>query len=74
MRDIQAQLSELYGTEISPDLISSVTDEVLGEVQAWQIRPLDAIWPIVYLDALVIVRATRAWSATSRPTSRWAST
>jgi putative transposase len=54
VRDIQAQLSELYGTEISPDLISSVTDEVVAEVQAWQARPLDAIWPIVYLDALVI--------------------
>jgi putative transposase len=54
VRDIQAQLSELYGTEISPDLISSVTDEVVAEVQAWQARPLDAVWPIVYLDALVI--------------------
>jgi len=54
VRDIQTQLSELYGTEVSPDLISSVTDEVLAEVQAWQARPLDAIWPIVYLDALVI--------------------
>jgi len=54
VRDIQSQLSELYGTEVSPDLISSVTDEVFGEVQAWQTRPLSAIWPIVYLDALVI--------------------
>jgi|SRR5882672_9952741 len=54
VRDIQAQLSELYGTEVSPDLISSVTDEVFAEVQAWQIRPLNAIWPIVYLDALVV--------------------
>jgi putative transposase len=54
VRDIQAQLSELYGTEVSPDLISSVTDEVFAEVQAWQARPLDAIWPVVYLDALVI--------------------
>ncbi len=54
VRDIQAQLSELYGTEVSPDLISSVTDEVFAEVQAWQARPLNAIWPIVYLDALVI--------------------
>jgi putative transposase len=54
VRDIQGQLSELYGTEVSPDLISSVTDEVFGEVQAWQARPLSAIWPIVYLDALVI--------------------
>jgi putative transposase len=54
VRDIQAQLSELYGTEISPDLVSSVTDAVVGEVQAWQARPLEAVWPIVYLDALVI--------------------
>jgi putative transposase len=54
VRDIQAQLSELYGTEVSPDLISSVTDEVYAEVQAWQARPLDSVWPIVYLDALVI--------------------
>ncbi len=53
VRDIQDQL-ELYGTEVSPDLISSVTDEVFAEVQAWQARPLNAIWPIVYLDALVI--------------------
>src|SRR5450755_1302502 len=54
VRDIQAQLTELYGTEVSPDLISTVTDEVFAEVQAWQARPLDALWPIVYLDALVI--------------------
>ena len=54
VRDIQAQLSELYGTEISPDLVSSVTDAVVAEVQAWQARPLEAVWPIVYLDALVI--------------------
>jgi len=54
VRDIQAQLSELYGTEISPDLVSSVTDAVVVEVQAWQARPLEPVWPIVYLDALVI--------------------
>jgi len=54
VRDIQAQLTELYGTEVSPDLISTVTDEVFAEVQAWQARPLEAVWPIVYLDALVI--------------------
>jgi putative transposase len=54
VRDIQAQLTELYGTEVSPDLISTVTDEVFDEVQAWQARPLEPIWPIVYLDALVI--------------------
>ncbi len=54
VRDIQAHLAEIYGTEISPDLISRVTDAVVDEVQTWQARPLDPIWPIVFLDALVI--------------------
>lgn len=54
VRDIQGHLKELYGTEVSPDLISRVTDAVLEEVKAWQSRPLDPIWPIVYLDALVV--------------------
>jgi putative transposase len=54
VRDIQAHLSELYGTEISPTLISTVTDAVVDEVVKWQNRPLDAVWPIVYLDALVL--------------------
>lgn len=54
VRDIQAHLAEIYGTEISPDLISRVTDSVVDEVQSWQSRPLDAVWPIVFLDALVI--------------------
>jgi putative transposase len=54
VRDIQAHLAEIYGTEVSPDLISSVTDAVVDELVAWQKRPLDAVWPIVYLDALVV--------------------
>lgn len=54
VRDIQAHLAEIYGTEVSPDLISRVTDAVADEVQAWQSRPLDAVWPIVFLDALVL--------------------
>ena len=53
-RDIQAQLQELYGVEVSASLISSVTEEVIDEVKAWQLRPLDRLYPIVYLDALVI--------------------
>ncbi len=53
-RDIQAHLSELYGTDIAPSLVSAVTEAVIDEVQAWQARPLEPIWPIVYLDALVI--------------------
>jgi putative transposase len=51
-RQIQGHLKELYGTEVSPALISTVTDSVLGDVQAWQERPLDSVYPIVYLDAL----------------------
>lgn len=54
VRDIQAHLAEIYSTEVSPDLISRVTDAVADEVQTWQSRPLDAVWPIVFLDALVI--------------------
>jgi putative transposase len=51
-RDIQAHLEELYQVEVSPALISNVTDAVLEEVQAWQSRPLEQLYPIVYLDAL----------------------
>ena len=53
-RDIQAQLQDLYGVEVSPALISNVTEGVLEEVRAWQSRSLDAVYPIVYLDALVV--------------------
>ena len=52
MRDIQAHLEELYGLRVSPDLISRVTDAVLGEVRAWQHRTLDRMYPIVIFDAL----------------------
>ena len=53
-RDIQAHLGEIYGTEVSPDLISRVTDAVLADAKAWQQRPLEAVYPILYLDALVV--------------------
>ena len=51
-REIQGHLQEIYGVEVSPTLISTVTDTVLDEVKAWQCRPLDAVYPIVYLDAV----------------------
>jgi len=51
-RDIQGHLEELYQSEVSPALISAVTDTVLEEVTAWQSRPLEAVYPIVYLDAI----------------------
>jgi putative transposase len=52
VREIQGHLREIYGTEVSPDLISRVTDAVLEEVKEWQARPLDACYPIVFFDAL----------------------
>jgi len=54
VRDIQGHLEEIYGVDVSPTLISNVSDAVLDEVRAWQSRPLDAVYPIVYLDALVV--------------------
>ena len=52
VREIQGYLAESYGTEVSPDLISTVTDGVLAEVTAWQARPLEAVYPVVFFDAL----------------------
>lgn len=54
VRDIQAHLARTIGTELSPDTISKVTDAVLEEVTAWQARPLEELYPIIYLDALVV--------------------
>ena len=51
-REIQGHLEELYGVEVSPTLISNVTDAVLEEVTSWQRRPLDSLYPVLYLDAL----------------------
>lgn len=54
VRDIKGHLQEMYGVEVSPDLISRVTDAVMEDVAAWQSRPLDSVYPIVYLDAIVV--------------------
>lgn len=53
-RDIQDTLGELYGVDVSPTLISKVTDKIWDAVEAWQNRPLAAIYPIIYLDAIHI--------------------
>jgi len=53
-RDIQAQVQDLYGVEVSPTFISNVTEAVMNEVRQWQNRPLDSLSPIVYVDCLVI--------------------
>jgi transposase-like protein len=52
VREIRGHLLQLYGLTVSPDLISTITDEVLAEVEQWQQRPLEAMYPIVYFDAL----------------------
>jgi len=52
VREIQAFLAESYGTNVSPDFISSVTDEVMAETLAWQNRPLEPMYPVVFFDAL----------------------
>src|ERR1700684_1602840 len=54
VRDIQGHLQDMYGVEVSSGLISTVTDSIMDEVRIWQERPLEALYPIVYLDALMV--------------------
>jgi len=54
VRDIEHHLARTVGTEVSRETISNITDAVLSEVKAWQTRPLDAVYPVVFLDALVV--------------------
>ena len=53
-REIQGHLEEIYGIEVSPTLISNVTEAIVEEVKAWQSRPLEEVYPIVYLDAMMV--------------------
>jgi putative transposase len=52
VREVQAFLAEQYGTDVSPEFISSVTDEVMDEIVVWQTRPLETMYPVVFFDAL----------------------
>jgi putative transposase len=54
VRDIQGHLKDMYGVDVSPELISNVTGSVMDEVRGWQNRPLDSVYPIVFLDCLVV--------------------
>jgi putative transposase len=54
MKEIKYHLEEIYGTDVSPELISNITDEVIDEVKEWQNRPLDKVYPILYLDATFV--------------------
>jgi len=51
-REIVGHLRELYGIDASPDLVSVVTDAVLEEIAAWQVRPLEPVYPLIFLDVL----------------------
>lgn len=53
-RDVTAHLADIYDVDISAELVSKITDSVLPQLRAWQDRPLDAIYPILYLDAIVV--------------------
>jgi putative transposase len=64
-REIAAHLQEMFGAEVSPALISAITDTVADEVRAWQSRPLDRLYPILYLDCLM-VKTREAGSAANR--------
>jgi putative transposase len=60
----------MYQVEVSPTLISNLAEAVMEEVKAWQSRPLDAVYPIVYLDALVLgghFKTGHTWSLQNRP-------
>ena len=52
VREIQGHLAQMYSVEVSPEFISKVTDEVMAEVTVWQARPLEAMYPVVFFDAL----------------------
>jgi putative transposase len=53
VRDIQGHLADIYDIAVSPDLISKITDAVMEEAQEWQSRPLEPVWPVIFLDAIV---------------------
>jgi hypothetical protein len=53
-RDIEAHLAEIYGVKVGRDLISRVTDAVMEDARAWQTRPLEDVYPVVFLDCMVL--------------------
>jgi len=72
VREIQGFLAEMYSVDVSPDLISSVTDAVMSEITAWQVRPLEQVYPVVFFDALrakiredAVVRSKAVWAETA---------
>jgi putative transposase len=71
VREIQQFLHEMYAVEVSPDLISTVTDAVVSEITAWQARPLEPLYPVVFFDALRVKIRDEGVVRTKRFISRW---
>ena len=67
VREIQGHLAEMYSVEVSPEFISKVTDEVMAEVVAWQARPLEAMYPVVFLGSTPKSRTVVKGLKTSNP-------
>jgi putative transposase len=65
-RDMQSALKDMYGMDVSPTLISDVTDAVMDDVHTWQSRTLDAVYPKVYFDALVVKIHDNKWSGRTK--------
>jgi len=63
--DIAAHLAEVYGIDVSRELVSKVTDAVVGEMNAWQSRPLDPVYPVILIDAIVL--KVREGTVANRP-------
>ena len=72
-RDIEAHLEEMYGVKVGRDLITKVTDAVMDDVRAWAQRPLEDVYPVIFLDAMVL-KVREGGTVQRRPaTSRWGS-
>src|SRR5256886_2227237 len=74
VRDILHHLEQVYGTQLSAETVSRITDQVLEEVRAWQARPLDPAWAVVFPAAIWAGSGTTRSCRTSRPTWRSGST
>jgi putative transposase len=72
-REIQGHLEEIYGAEVSPDLISTVTNAVATEVAQWQSRPLEPLYPVMFFDAIRVKVRDQGTVANKAVTSPWAS-
>jgi putative transposase len=71
VREIRGHLEELYGIDVSPDLISAITDAVLEEVAEWQSRPLDICYPLVFFDAIRVKVRDEGFVRNRRSILRW---